>query len=58
MLKMKQRLRTESVWVMGGLDERERAGLIILDICIRWIISMNSVLEEFRERRFEVFQDV
>ena len=55
---MTPRLQAKSVGVFGGFAEREREGLVILDIFRgRPPISMNSVLEGFREGRLEVFQD-
>ena len=42
---------------MGGFDGREREGLVILDICLGRPIRMNSILEAFRESRFEVIPD-
>ena len=50
--KMKPRLRAESVGVIGGFEGREREGLEILDICCGRPMSINSVLDGLRERRF------
>ena len=41
----------------GRVYGREREGLVILDICVERLVSMNSILEGFRESRFEVIQD-
>ena len=41
----------------GGFGGKERSELVNLNICLGRPISMNSVLEGFRESRCEVIQD-
>ena len=55
--KMKPRLRAESVRSMEGFDGRERERLVMWDICLRWSIRTNAVLEGFRESIFDVIPD-
>lgn len=55
--KMMPRLRADGVGIIGGSEGREREGLDIFDSCTERPISMNSVLDGFKERRLVVIQD-
>ena len=54
---MKSMLRAVFVGVMEGFDGRERDGLVILNICWGRAVSINSVLEWFRDSIFDVIHD-